>query len=217
MQDFTDLSGLTTKAVHLFRSKAYMLTVLYKLFGTPLRRQPFPPNTKGVFYFHDHTHIHPVAGELRFRVLPIDTIRDWNSVNVAELFANGHDLPDYDGWKPWGLSLLSIISDKRVGVYAYMREEGIITNEAVLQVERMKHSDKRRDPSGRSAQVLEQITSSFVADLAKQDEMVVILHDDGITPFRVRTLFMTRSGISVSHPLYSGEWPTFVALTSSNR
>jgi hypothetical protein len=95
---------------------------------------PFLAGTKGILYFRDRASTHPLAGDIRFRILPIDTVHDWSSVDPAELFARGHDLLDDTGFRPWLISLVSIIHTGGHGLYGLMKAQGWIAREAELAV-----------------------------------------------------------------------------------
>lgn len=142
--------------------------------GSGKCRERFPPNTRGVFYFRDRTSIHPLAGDIRFRVLPVDTIRDWNSANVAELFVQGHVLLncDDDIPGPWSILLLSIIRTRRLGIYTFMKNQGLITEEVEQQVQRLKLAAiARSDLLGGNRQViLHQVTDAFALELPNTSE-----------------------------------------------
>jgi hypothetical protein len=57
---------------------------------------PFPEGTDGFFYYHSGPAYAPVAGELRFRVVP--------SAN-PDNFNTGHDLVQFHGGLPWSAPL----------------------------------------------------------------------------------------------------------------
>lgn len=206
-------------------------TVSYKQLGNSSRGTKkaicFPPDTKGFFYFCDRTTTNPLAGDVRFRVLPQDAIEKSNSVSGTELFARGYDLLNYDGTKPWGPSLPCIIYLKTSGVYAFMKKQGLIADEAELRLQRLQRLKPHSVAKGvgseffcmAQSQVLDQVTSPFSVDLSKYEQRVMILHSEGILNHRFTTRSMTMkhpppgSSLNWYPPSYSGESPPSCVLS----
>lgn len=226
MKDITDLSGRTHKYISFV---GLPRTEKFKASYKNLRDSAkgivagicFPPDTKGFFYFCDRTSINPLAGDLRFRVLPQDAIDESNSANGAELFARGHDLLNYDGTEPWGSSLSHIIYQRRMGLYPFMKMQGLIADEAELRIQRLKLEFAAKGVSlYRIAprQVLDQVTSPFVVDLTHYEQRIMILHKEDIVTHRFRTRGITvkkpphGSSFSWHPPSYSGESSTRLCL-----
>lgn len=182
--------------------------------GNGYSHVPFPAGTAGIFYFQNRTSIHPLAGDIRFRVLPVDAVRDWELVDTADLFAMGHDLLLTDGFSPWSISLLSLAVKRRLGFYDFMKERGYITEEAEMQLKAVKrsvsgHGVKYMQGRGK---ILEHITDPFVLDLHPTMTSLILLQEERIVPH----IFITRQitakrlksttgqSIAPGYPPYSG-------------
>lgn len=123
--------------------------------------------------------MHPVAGDIRFRMLPFDKVEDWSSVDFSELFANGHDLLDYEGFYPWRVSLLSIIYKRRSGLYDFMKERGHISEAAETEAERFHLAHASRETRGMNSRIVDKITDPFVLNLAHLTEDIIFLQQEG--------------------------------------
>lgn len=220
--EVVDLSGVTaTPWVKL--SNGGTMNVNYKAFGaggtSNYIQVPFPPGTKGIFYFHDRTIEHPVAGDIRFRVLPVNHAQDWSSVDATELFARGHDLLDCHGFAPWRIPLLAIIYKQRRGLYPFMKELGHISEAAETQVNcfRIALATQNRVATCVHSQIVERITHPFIMDLAMSAETFIFLTAEGITRRVIPTRRITvkqRQGVCYPAPAYSGARFCSVVLLS---
>jgi hypothetical protein len=65
---------------------------------------PFPPDANGFFYFHPGPPHAPIAGTLRFRVVPSGSPTD---------FENGYDLLSANNRLPWSIHLPSLANHHR--------------------------------------------------------------------------------------------------------
>ena len=193
VKDIVDISGLTRKYATFTVFGKPGCRFCYKSYGSARsggqQYIPFPPNSKGIFYFHDQSSVHPAAGEIRFRLLPMDRVKDRTSIDLAGLFARGHDLLDHAGLRPWRVSLLSIISLRRKQLYDFMKANGHITETAEAQVQRLKTVLASRPTSelGITENIVERITNPFVLDLSKSAESLVFLHEECIIPYKFMT------------------------------
>ncbi|KAJ3545690.1 hypothetical protein NMY22_g2331 [Coprinellus aureogranulatus] len=188
--DIVDLSGLRRCVLRDAPSsgnRRLLVRIAYKALGTATVLLPFPAGTSGVFYFHDRRSVHPVAGGLRFRVLPAASIQGTES--PLELFAKGHDLLDYTGFAPWQISLLSAMYRKR-SIYSLLKKGGCITDEAEEEVERLRSEGKA--VCGINSQIVERFTDPFIIDLSLSEERVVFLANEGIVPHRFSVRNITR-------------------------
>ncbi|KAJ3545684.1 hypothetical protein NMY22_g2333 [Coprinellus aureogranulatus] len=212
-KDIVDLSGrvycyCTVKGPGGVRLGKTHLT--YRSFGRKDAKGstglPFPPATRGVFYFHDRTNIHPVAGDVRFRAFPPGSVQ--NSDDIHDLFVKGHDLLDHTGLAPWHISLLSVIYWKRPGFYTSLKNSGYITDEAEEEVERLRLacSSKGNASSGLKSQIVERFTDPFIMDLSLWAVSMVFLAKEGIIPHSlpVRAITTVNVKSSPQQPTYSG-------------
>ena len=93
---------------------------------------PFPPGSKGHFYYHQPPALPPLAGELRFRIC-----------DDASQFAYGRDL-DIESGRPWNVPLTNIVMvGKYEGIRNLLLDEGFIDHELVADIENMKSVGKR--------------------------------------------------------------------------
>lgn len=190
LKDTLDLSGYSGRTFILPGSSP-SLRLSFRLgpykYPHKLRRVPFPAGTKGILYFRDRTSTHPLAGDIRFRILPLDTVHDWSSVDTAELFARGHDLLDDTGCRPWRISLASIIHTGGHGLCEAMKAQGYITAEAELAGQALPHalSQVGTNTGVRKRQILEKVTDPFVLDLSTWSEMFLVLTKEGVMERRI--------------------------------
>ena len=193
MKDILDLSGRTGKHVSFtgFPKATYQFAHKATSHRGDIQRFPFPPNSVGIFYFHDRTSVHPVAGEIRFRVLPMDSVKGDSPIDTASLFAQGHDLVHYSGLRPWRVSLLSIVSRRPKGLFDFMKAHGHITDAAETQVQSLKTALPSR-VCGSTEQIVEQITDPFTLDLSKNLQSFIFLHKEGIVPCKFTTRQMIK-------------------------
>ncbi|TEB20619.1 hypothetical protein FA13DRAFT_1779746 [Coprinellus micaceus] len=187
VKDILDMSGKPRRRFSFTGFPKSDYEFRYKTHGPTLRRGdvqriPFPPNSIGIFYFHDRTSVHPVAGDIRFRVLPMDSVKGDASIDTTDLFARGHDLLDHSGLRPWRVSLLSIMSRKPRDLYSFMKAHGHITDAAEMQIQSLRSTFPSRTGSGSKEQIVEQITDPFILDLSKTAESLIFFHKEGIIP-----------------------------------
>lgn len=199
--DVLDLSGIGECDINVCGG---MSSISYKKFGSAqsgsVVRVPFPPGTKGVFYFNDRTNVHPVAGDIRFRVLPLDRAKaqDWKLVDITKLFAEGEDLLDHTGFSHWRVSLLSIIYKQRVGLFELVKQCGYVSQAAEAQVERLRLAvaanlglGMRSFVRGITSQILDSIVDPFILDLCSHGQHMVFLQQGHITPHTLMPRQMT--------------------------
>jgi hypothetical protein len=102
--DFVDWSGIKQPACPVDSSADPVATIAFtSLYGAQRRRTriPFPSGTRGFLYCHVTDPAHPVANELRFRVIPGDVS------NPQTAFTAGEDLFVSPGI-PWSLRAIKI-------------------------------------------------------------------------------------------------------------
>ncbi|TEB20636.1 hypothetical protein FA13DRAFT_207056 [Coprinellus micaceus] len=184
-QDILDLSEIREKTLFLEGLPAIAnCTIVYKWLHDPTTGKtsvvPFPPNSKGIFYFHNRSSVHPVAGDVRFRVLPVDEVEDWSSVDMADLFARGHDLIDHGGHGPWRISLLQVLYTGPAPLRNFMRAKGYISAAAEEEMRRSTSAGVKVRAC-KAEHIVEKITDPFVLDLSLSGPCVVCLQKEGIT------------------------------------
>ena len=138
--------------------------MVYPAFSTPFKAKPasrllikyvptipYPPGTKGFFYYHQPPALPPLAGELRFRIC-----------DTASQFANGKDLEVNSG-QPWRVTLHSI---SKSSIYSYLRdlllEEGLVDPQLVADLARLRGSGRQST----AAISLYDIDQPFIVDLS---------------------------------------------------
>ncbi|KAF8350356.1 hypothetical protein F5887DRAFT_297990 [Amanita rubescens] len=106
--DCTDLSGTSRPCLTLPCGRTHI--GYHKTKGA----SPFPPNTRGFFYYHTPPKAPPLVGELRFRC----------ASNLDD-FHDGKDLVLKDKFTPWSIPLYALAN--WVG-YAKLREQLMLDN-----------------------------------------------------------------------------------------
>ncbi len=99
--DYIDLSGLAQPVIALPCGRTRVVRNGSKI--------PFPPNTRGFFYYHTPPKAPPYVGELRFRC-----------ANSLEDFPNCKDLLSTDKFNPWSILLAAMATQT---TYLSLREQ----------------------------------------------------------------------------------------------
>ncbi|KAF7328847.1 hypothetical protein MVEN_02514200 [Mycena venus] len=132
-KDYTILSNLRHPCI-AFIPKTSSFPV--RFFKKDAAYQPFPPETRGFFYYYAPKHLPPMAGGLRFRITPR---------GHPASFPDGHDLL-HEGL-PWEISLVTIVSS--VGRKSVLREqllnEGLVTQADLDKCRTITPNKKRLD------------------------------------------------------------------------
>ncbi|KAF6754834.1 hypothetical protein DFP72DRAFT_353008 [Ephemerocybe angulata] len=161
-------------------------------------RHPFPPSTRGFFYFHRPTttteivdqdtgevrrearHGHVLSGQLRFRM--VDT-------PDPARFEEGADLPGLDGL-PWHIPLAIMhqypIYEKLLPHILSPQE--LLDIDAFLQRARL-HPKHLNAVSSRTGFILESILEPFVLDFSKDIEKVILLDPDCVAKITFKNMF----------------------------
>jgi hypothetical protein len=186
-QQAYDMSDL--RVVQLRTPGNALLSVLYKgrrRGSRELVRIPFPPGTKGIFYYHLSPGCPPQAGELRFK-----------KCDSAKQFHEGEDL-QVDTGQPWSLSLLNIVQStpRNAFLRELLIEPGLVDQELVADLRRLFEGAKAKDPGhglgfSRGGLTLHDIDQPFVTDVH-------------LTNFTAR--LVTRQSINLLRPSYIF-WP----------
>ncbi|KIM41277.1 hypothetical protein M413DRAFT_27662 [Hebeloma cylindrosporum] len=116
---------------------------------------PFPPGTKGLFYYHLAPGSPPQAGEIRFK-----------ECDSVQQFSSGEDL-QVDTGAPWTLPLFNIVnSTPRRG---YLEEPllapGLVDQELVADLQRLVRDSRRCKRLLHYGIALYEIDQPFVTDL----------------------------------------------------
>ncbi|KAF9530679.1 hypothetical protein CPB83DRAFT_153326 [Crepidotus variabilis] len=128
-QALMDLSGLKQPVVHVARYPDSILKPpLYFVKDKISKPIPFPPDTRGVFYFH-HNPAYPIlSGGIRFRIC-----------ETQAKFTLGRDLQLPGGLGlPWEMPLLSFHGEKTQPVRDLLVRDGLVEPEVLKDVQKIK-------------------------------------------------------------------------------
>jgi hypothetical protein len=165
---------------------------------------PFPPGTKGFFYYHQPPALPPMAGEMRFRIC-----------DDASQFAYGRDL-EVESERPWNIPLINIV---KVGNYKAIRDllldEGFVDHELVADMENLKSVSGSRG-KGRAI-ALYDIDQPFSVNLSVRHLHVHLntrscVRTVELRPFSIRTLgrvYSPFSGKAIYFPMVNQTEPAF--------
>lgn len=125
--------------------------------GGRARCVPFPPGTRGFFYFRHSLRGHAAAGEIRFRVL-----RGENApLPVSEAFALGSDLISQNRITPWRVHVLNVFRSYPA-IRAQLLVEGLVSEVQAGQIDAILASGVN---PGRLRIILGNIADPFIWDL----------------------------------------------------
>ncbi|KAF6755495.1 hypothetical protein DFP72DRAFT_1169724 [Ephemerocybe angulata] len=172
MSDIIDLNGSTQ---------------LYPFFGASRSRivysnaarstTPFPPHARGFFYYHSRPGLPTGTGEIRFRVVDSRSA----SHSAAYLFANGRDLLDRTGHKPWRIHMLQIYSTRN---YDPIRR--ILLSQGLIDLARDREAEQKFSVAGfervGKSIILDTISDAFVIQLPIMTLCLAFIHDECIVP-----------------------------------
>jgi len=186
-QPVYDISGVQVAKLRTPRN--VLVPLLYKKRQTENRESvgiPFPPKTKGIFYYHLSPGYPPQAGELRFK-----------KCESVERFHQGEDL-QVDTGQPWSLSLLNVLQSSRKDAFLHelLVERGLVDRELVADLRRIFGGSRTKDAGhglgfSRGGATLHDIDQPFVTDV-------------NITGFTAR--LVTRQSIQMMTDIYVF-WP----------
>jgi len=143
---------------------------------------PFPPGTKGFFYYHQPPALPPIAGEMRFRIC-----------DSASQFANGKDL-DVEIGEPWNIPLINIV---KVSCYqevlTLLLREGLVDQGLVADIENIAGEGKESQKKGITIYDIDQ---PFVVNLSATALRLRLNTRNRlrIVKFRPFTIFRARNG-----------------------
>ncbi|KAJ7468243.1 hypothetical protein B0H11DRAFT_2045993, partial [Mycena galericulata] len=185
--DFVDISDLSSVQISFLRFNDTGDRLHY-MAGPQGHIFPFPPRTRGFFYFRSAFDLSPLAGGLRFRISPND---------ISSSFSRGHDLLLPSG-SPWELLLPRMVAHKTYAtILKYLLSIGLVTYKQVGLCSRI-FSDHGtiRGP------VIYNIKQSFVVDFSVSPTLSFVGPSEILTSC-VSTLFSEVSRRVRSYP-YKG-------------
>ncbi|KAF6755406.1 hypothetical protein DFP72DRAFT_340615 [Ephemerocybe angulata] len=141
-------------------------------------KTPFPPHSRGFLYHHSRPGLPPGAGEIRFRV-----VDPWlaESHSAADLFANGRDLLEHTGYKPWRIHMLQLYATREYApIRQLLRTQGLIDAAWDRKAEQ-RVSAANLTQAGRST-ILDAISDTFVMQLPILTLRLTFIHDECIVP-----------------------------------
>ncbi|TEB25933.1 hypothetical protein FA13DRAFT_1817168 [Coprinellus micaceus] len=169
-EECVDISGTQRPTL---RFKLTPTKVHYRLVreGGRARCVPFPPGTRGFFYFHRSLRGHAAAGEIRFRVL-----RGENApLPISEAFALGSDLISQNRITPWRVHVLNVFRSYPA-IRAQLLAEGLVSEVQAGQIDAILASGVN---PGRLRIILENIADPFIWDLRNYRPVLLILDQEG--------------------------------------
>ncbi|KAF5342646.1 hypothetical protein D9611_002026 [Ephemerocybe angulata] len=139
---------------------------------------PFPPHSRGFLYYHSRPGLPPGAGEIRLRVVDPGLAE---SHSAADLFANGRDLLEHNGYKPWRIHMLQLYTTQGYHpIRQLLRAQGLIDAAQDRETEQ-RVSAAKLDRVGRST-ILDTISDTFVMQLPILTLKLAFMHDECIVP-----------------------------------
>ncbi|KAF6755448.1 hypothetical protein DFP72DRAFT_1008888 [Ephemerocybe angulata] len=141
-------------------------------------KTPFPPNSRGFLYYHSRPGLPPGAGEIRFRVVDSKSA----SHSAADLFANGRDLLDHTGHRPWRIHMLQLYAARDYDpVRRLLLSNGLIGAAQDHETEQRVSMNAMRTFGGST--ILDTISDAFVIrQLPIATLRLTLIHDECIVP-----------------------------------
>ncbi|KAF5342090.1 hypothetical protein D9611_002011 [Ephemerocybe angulata] len=172
MSDMIDLHALTQPSLYFGATRT---RIIYSSENIPA---PFPPNSRGFLYYHSRPGLPASTGEIRFRVVDSRTA----SHSAADLFANGNDLLDHTGRKPWRIHMLQLYIAPRTydPIRRLLLSQGLI-GEAQDRETEQGVSVNGMEAAGKST-IIDTISDTFVIQLPILKLRLVFIHDECIVP-----------------------------------
>ncbi|KAF5341635.1 hypothetical protein D9611_001953 [Ephemerocybe angulata] len=171
IRDIVDLNGPRQPGVS-FGAAGIMLDYF-------CTKTPFPPNSRGFFYYHSRPGLPAGAGEIRFR--GVDSLSAYCQSSADELFANGRDILDNTGHKPWRIHMLQVYSARR---YDPIRR--LLLSQGLIDATRDREIEQRVSAAGLKnigiSTILDTISDTFVIQLPSLALFAAFIHDECIVP-----------------------------------
>ncbi|KAF5341637.1 hypothetical protein D9611_001951 [Ephemerocybe angulata] len=171
IRDIVDLNGPRQPGVS-FGAAGIMLDYF-------CTKTPFPPNSRGFFYYHSRPGLPAGAGEIRFR--GVDSLSAYCQSSADELFANGRDILDNTGHKPWRMHMLQLYSAGRYDpIRRLLLSQGLVdATRDLATAQRLSVVDLKN--IGIST-ILDTTSDAFVMQLPIKRLSLAFIHDECITP-----------------------------------
>ncbi|KAF6755443.1 hypothetical protein DFP72DRAFT_341251 [Ephemerocybe angulata] len=174
MSDIVDLNGPGEPSVRFGGGSGTRLHYHY----VRDTHTPFPPNSRGFLYYHSKPGLPSGAGEIRFRVADSGLAE---SHSAADLFANGRDLLDHAGHRPWRMHMLQLYKTRN---YDPIRQ--LLLSQGLIDAAQDRETEQRvsalnLNNLGRST-ILDTISDTFVMQLPIQTLKLAFIHDESIVP-----------------------------------
>ncbi|KAF5342649.1 hypothetical protein D9611_002025 [Ephemerocybe angulata] len=147
-------------------------------------KTPFPPNSRGFLYYHSRPGLPPGAGEIRFRVVDSRSA----SHSAADLFANGRDLLDHTGHRPWRIHMLQLYAARD-----YDPVRRLLLSNGLIGAAQDHETEQRVSVNGMTtfggSTILDTISDAFVIrQLPIATLRLTLIHDECIVPTRIAQL-----------------------------
>jgi hypothetical protein len=138
LMDLMDLSGTGQAACRVDGSAEPAATITYMTDYDKHKRKariPFPSGTRGFLYCHVTDSAHPVANEIRFRVVPENS----KAADTQALFARGGDLLVSPG-VPWSIRAIKIARSRTLyaSLATLLLRDNLVSREAMNHWEQLK-------------------------------------------------------------------------------
>jgi hypothetical protein len=159
MNDLLDLSGITSGPVLVSGAdRPAIITFKSKL----NKRIPFPAGTRGFLYFQPGPDHAPIAGNIRFRLLPSPCFQE---------FARGVDLSVHEGaHTPWQIPLASVLKSKIA--YAAIATS-LLRDDLVCETLLSQRESYSTNTANRS-QIIHSLDQLFVLDLQQRAVHIIV-------------------------------------------
>lgn len=184
-QQVYDISGMPV--ARLRTPENALLSLSYKSFrrGRETVAIPFPPGTKGIFYYYLSPGCPPQAGELRFK-----------KCGSAQQFHEGEDL-QVDTCQPWSSPLINLVQStcKKPFLHELLVKPGLVDHKVVVGLQR--GVSEAKDPHrglgfSQGRLTLYDINQPFVIDLHIIDFTARLVSRQSIQRIRVVDMFWLR-------------------------
>ncbi|KAF8968777.1 hypothetical protein BDZ97DRAFT_328448 [Flammula alnicola] len=148
---------------------------------------PYPPKTRGAFYYHQDPGRPALSGELRFRMC-----------NSIAKFHMGQDL-QVDVGEPWNIPLLTMVQKAPfLPICRLLTQDGLVDDDLVADLQKLPHLYRHTKESI----MLYEIDQPFVVDVARSQWAVSLVTRKSLQTVVLQKLFRAQTGKFT--PLYTG-------------
>ncbi|KAF5341673.1 hypothetical protein D9611_001990 [Ephemerocybe angulata] len=170
MSDIVDLNGPVRPSVR-FGGSVTLLN--YHHTNTHI---PFPPNSRGFFYYHSRPGLPAGAGDIRFRVVDSQSAPD----SAGDLFANGRDMLDHTGHRPWHIHMLQLYTTRNYDpIRQFLLSQGLIDAAQDREIEQRVSVSNLKSGGW---PILDTISDTFVIQLPMAVLRLAFIHGECIVP-----------------------------------